>query len=381
MSYILIKGKFYVVGFSPDGDSIKFRADNPSQWKKIVSDHAETFFKKTLNPEDAEDPQFGITTLRLQGIDALETHYAIPPIPNPSDIIFTPPNMPRPDRSSRSQPGDIGRQAATFFLKYLNIEEVHWSPTGRTVSSIEVKDERKIIRVGTKLAEEIPGFIIVRDFERNGRPLAWVFEGTTRTSDGKLISKSDLKRRLKRSANYTLLKEGLVYPYFYMTLPAALRDELAHAVKAARQAAEPFAKSKRAQTARLKEIQAAIKPGSYIPQKLPNVWVYDRSTKGARLSTISEITDTSEIWPYLFRRILRHWYAENMDRYFEAIRNDKIYNPATEDQIDLTNFFMNSNPYLLQLTNTDFVRLDELIEIKRGRLKMEKSPEALVFLG
>ena len=35
MSFTLIKGTFHVVGYSPDGDSIRFKADNEKQWDKV----------------------------------------------------------------------------------------------------------------------------------------------------------------------------------------------------------------------------------------------------------------------------------------------------------------------------------------------------------
>jgi len=79
MKYTLIKGTFHVVGQSPDGDSIKFRANNPARWDSLVTEHRERL-NANLEKED------GVLQLRLQGVDALETHYSPPPISPPKDL-------------------------------------------------------------------------------------------------------------------------------------------------------------------------------------------------------------------------------------------------------------------------------------------------------
>ena len=43
MNYILIKGIYHVVGHSPDGDSIKFKATNPAHWQLINSEFKAEF--------------------------------------------------------------------------------------------------------------------------------------------------------------------------------------------------------------------------------------------------------------------------------------------------------------------------------------------------
>ena len=42
MAFFLIKGTFHVKGYSPDGDSIRFRARNPDNWKKLSGPAAES---------------------------------------------------------------------------------------------------------------------------------------------------------------------------------------------------------------------------------------------------------------------------------------------------------------------------------------------------
>ncbi len=35
MPFTLIPGRFFVVGYSPDGDSMKFQADSVKDWRKL----------------------------------------------------------------------------------------------------------------------------------------------------------------------------------------------------------------------------------------------------------------------------------------------------------------------------------------------------------
>ena len=35
MPFVVIKGTFHVVGYSPDGDSVRFMADDKGLWSKL----------------------------------------------------------------------------------------------------------------------------------------------------------------------------------------------------------------------------------------------------------------------------------------------------------------------------------------------------------
>ena len=93
MAFFLIKGTFHVKGYSPDGDSIRFRARNPDNWKKLSGPAAE------LNAR-------GHAQLRVEGVDALETHY-----------------------QGYHQPMKLARAACRYLLSYLGIDEVVWDET------------------------------------------------------------------------------------------------------------------------------------------------------------------------------------------------------------------------------------------------------------
>jgi hypothetical protein len=65
MATFLIAGSFRVAGAQPDGDSIRFTPDDPANWDLITG----TRVKRNAS---------GAAQLRLDAIDALETHYGTP---------------------------------------------------------------------------------------------------------------------------------------------------------------------------------------------------------------------------------------------------------------------------------------------------------------
>ena len=90
----LIKGNYSVVRQSPDADTIKFKAIDASHWNKIDTEFRDTFNENFTNEN-------GVVPLRLQGIDALETHYSLPTISAPEGVIE--PN-PSPLEKPKSRP-------------------------------------------------------------------------------------------------------------------------------------------------------------------------------------------------------------------------------------------------------------------------------------
>jgi hypothetical protein len=116
MSFFLIKGTFHVKGYSPDGDSVRFRANNSANWKKLSGPAAE------LNAR-------GHAQLRMEAVDALETHY-----------------------EGYHQPLKQAKAAGRFLLSSLGINEVVWNENQGTV--IKAQD-------GTK------GYILARCTEKN----------------------------------------------------------------------------------------------------------------------------------------------------------------------------------------------------------------------
>ena len=181
MSFTLIKGTFHVAGYSPDGDSVRFKALDSSLWKKLSGPAVQANAR-------------GHAQLRIEAVDALETHYM-----------------------GFSQPLGAARTAGSFLLSFLGIEDVVWDENERTV--VEAQD-------GTE------GYILARSTESNRRPVAFVFAGESDEKDGAEINLD--RSILKGSLNYRLLARGLAYPMYYNGLFSDLRSPLSRAVANAR---------------------------------------------------------------------------------------------------------------------------------------------------
>ncbi|MBK7386919.1 MAG: nuclease [Methanothrix sp.] len=181
MAFFLIKGTFHVKGYSPDGDSIRFRARNPDNWKKLSGPAVE------LNAR-------GHAQLRIEAIDALETHY-----------------------QGYHQPMKLAKAACRHLLSYLGIDELIW-------------DERQSRVI--KARDGTEGCILARSTEAYRRPVAFVFADGIEQRDGSEVLLDE--SMLKRSLNYSLISRGLAYPTYYNGLFSDLRLPLTRAMARAR---------------------------------------------------------------------------------------------------------------------------------------------------
>ncbi|MCH8146420.1 MAG: hypothetical protein IH987_00270 [Planctomycetes bacterium] len=129
MPFTLIKGTFHVTGYAPDGDSVKFKANNKALWTR-------------LSGPKAKMNQKGHVQLRFEGIDTLETHF-----------------------QSEQQPIDLANAATDFTLKLAGIKDVVWTENRHRVKS-------------AKDGNDAPGYILTRTTEGYGRPVAFVFAGS-----------------------------------------------------------------------------------------------------------------------------------------------------------------------------------------------------------
>ena len=64
MPFLALAGEYRIVGAQPDGDSVRFYPDDASQWDDVGGPYA------------VQRNASGGAQLRLDAIDALETHYA-----------------------------------------------------------------------------------------------------------------------------------------------------------------------------------------------------------------------------------------------------------------------------------------------------------------
>jgi hypothetical protein len=183
MPFFVIKGTFHIEGYSPDGDSVRFRADDKQHWAKLSGRPVE------LNAKDHAQ-------LRFEAIDTLETHY-----------------------QGMHQPLELATGALEHLLEGLSITDVEWNAARTTVTSANDGTE---------------GYILSRAVEENGRPVAFVYAGESREEDGsEIFLDADVMRQ---SLNHRALEEGVAYPTYYKGLFHDLRGALTEAVGRAREA-------------------------------------------------------------------------------------------------------------------------------------------------
>ena len=183
MPFFVIKGTFHIEGYSPDGDSVRFRADDKEHWAKLGGRSAQ------LNAKDHAQ-------LRLEAIDTLETHY-----------------------QNTHQPLELATGALEHLLEGLGITDVEWNETRTTVTAANDGTE---------------GYILSRAVEKNGRPVAFVYTGTAPEEDGSEIFLD--AGRMRQSLNHRALEDGVAYPTYYKGLFHDLREALTEAVSHAREA-------------------------------------------------------------------------------------------------------------------------------------------------
>src|SRR4051812_25708368 len=182
----LIKGHFTPLHSQPDGDSLHFVPDNPAAFAILhLRAHASTH---------------GGVQLRLDAIDALETHYA----PRVSGGFL------------QHQPLHLAHAAGAQLLSVLGFTDVHRD--GETVTA--------------STPEQTPGYILTRFADTHGRPVAFAYAGPSDHDDlSDVFVSEDL---LRQSANFQLMAQGLVYPTYYSKLFPDLRNVLTTAAAQAR---------------------------------------------------------------------------------------------------------------------------------------------------
>ncbi|UQX00861.1 nuclease [Streptomyces sp. RerS4] len=229
MSMLIIRGTFRAKGLQPDGDTVAFTPDNVADWRLVPG------ARPILPKAD------GRAAIRLEAIDALETHYG----DDTSGI--------------RHQPLPLAHQAADELLKWLGFTDFH-------------RDDKEFI-IST-IPETVPGFILTGGADMYGRCVALVGRKNPPAFNGYEID-VDVEQ-LKKTANHHLVKEGLAYPTYYTGFPDHLRTALTVAALAARNST---------------------------PRK--GVWAKDATTEGAKVVDMASLTadDGAVILPKLFRRL------------------------------------------------------------------------------
>ena len=181
MRYKVIKGTFHVAGFSPDGDSIRFEADNLSNW--------DYFNWKTEKKKNKKSRQ-----LRFEAIDALETHY-----------------------KECHQPRSFGIASLEVMLQMIGIENILYNIAFTRIVSAD---------------DGVPGFIAASALDVYQRPISLVFPGDTPLRDGDELLSHELP--MEESINLKLIQLGLVYPAFYSSMQDDLINQFSTETRTAR---------------------------------------------------------------------------------------------------------------------------------------------------
>jgi endonuclease YncB( thermonuclease family) len=188
MPMLCLAGTFSVLSTEPDGDSIRFYCDDPALWARVPG------------PNPVRTNAGGGAQLRLEGIDALETHYS-----------------PR-GGTPLHQPLEYAHKAGDELLRWLGFRGV----------------KRDGERVTAATPDRVEGFILTRGADLYGRCVALAGRGQPPGQSGaQIMVKVSL---LRRTANHRLVATGLAYPTFYLKLFPDLRAELTKQARGARPA-------------------------------------------------------------------------------------------------------------------------------------------------
>ena len=325
MPVYCIPGSYKVVGASPDGDSVRFYADDA------------TIFERAGMPVRLN--AHGGAQLRLDAIDALETHY-------------TPPRS----KHTWRQPQALARGAGEELLAHLGFSDVQRAEDG-TVTAATPDSTR--------------GYILTRFADTYGRAVSFAYAGDRaadraedrladragdRAEGAAARQASDADRdepdsgrrvavgglptvhldvpELTRSANYHLLSAGLVYPTFYSKLYVDLRDALAHEADRARRAHE-------------------------------GVWKQDVTHHGFDLTSREQLETELVILPKLFRRLA------------EFLSLDET---GSASLTGFRDFLAQHDDRLFTVPAGQSTGFDTLVKVRGQHVRLTLAPEHIVFI-
>jgi endonuclease YncB( thermonuclease family) len=200
MAYTLIKGTFHIHypdtprnGPEPDGDTLKFQPDHRDLVESL--------------PKAGRPPRFtqtGITTIRFEGIDALETHFRV-------------------DETMYHQHKNLADAARDRLLELTGFGEVTYF-------------DDLPFKVETVENHPIDGYLLSNGLDVYGRVIAFAFVGQPAHTDGTSVFVEP--HMLNASLNALMLQDGMAYGAFYLSLPSALREHLKQIVVEARSASK-----------------------------------------------------------------------------------------------------------------------------------------------
>jgi hypothetical protein len=197
---------------------------------------------------------------------------------------------------------------------------------GLNITDVEWNEARTMV---TAANDGTQGYILSREVEKNGRPVAFVYAGTLPEEDGsEIFLDAD---RMSESLNQRALEEGLAYPTYYKGLFHDLREALTETVGGAREAQL-------------------------------GVWAEDRTNAGFEVEGLHSITDEHVILPKLFRRLAEYLQAGG------SVAGFKEFLEAREEEI-------------IVISTVHPTHFDTVVELEGNRVRMTEPPENLIFEG
>ncbi|MCB9741037.1 MAG: hypothetical protein H6741_17200 [Alphaproteobacteria bacterium] len=334
--YRAFRGQVYAVGFKPDGDTLAFRPNDPVAVSALPDSEG------VPGQVAFDENKDGACEVRFQGIDALETHYQ-PLYSYPKPPGAPTPSAPKPSAGNHHQPQGLGRGATHAMLGQLGIEvsDADWHPWGYLR---RVRVNGQVIE--DKFQEGVEAVVVADACDRNGRVLGWVFPASVQIQEGDRFDDEALADLLKESVNAHLLTQGWAYAYYYFTLSNTLRNRLSI-----------FARS-----------SIRWDKGVQSP---------DTSELALTVSTVTELNETTVLWPYLFRKLLRTWRMVALETWYAG----GDLSEAALDLLPTARLFETGDPYVYITSTKNFVRLSDVIQIDGDTISMSHWPHEIVFLS
>jgi len=303
-----IAGRFRIAGASPDGDSVRFVPDDPAAWSRAG-------IRARVNAS-------GGAQLRLDAIDALETH-------------FSPPG----GRGTWHQPADLAVAATAALLHSLGFTS--WQRSADTGT------------IGDPQPTDVPGWVVTAGADINGRPIAFVLAGD-RASAGPAWSAGGsaggadgpvtlTPAMLGDTVNTAQLADGLAYPTFYDELAGDLRQALAATAVAAR----------------------AARVG---------VWARDVTTVGFEVTGRRQLETDIVVLPKLFRRLAEYLSLNGAGDGGASVSLARFgeFLAVSADAVRVMGDGAVGDGTLTTLA--------DLVEVDGQRVRLIESPERLVFV-
>lgn len=271
MGFTLIKGKFRPWAGLPDGDSVRFEPNDP--------DILENLEGKTPVLGTGPETQ-GTVQLRLEGIDAIE--------------------------KAATRPLSVDAKENLWKL-------INYDPESDADSKRNPK-----------------GYILARmTDDRSGRPICFIYAGTTPTRDGTDVFLDEAL--LRGSVNYQQALAGYAYPLYYNTLFASLRDEFTAAIDRAKAQGRGY-------------------------------WPFDKTQTGVRVRSKEELREIDPIWPKLWRR-MEEWF-----RHHDSLAGFVDELERKNERIDLLDVMEERG-------------LQDIVEVSGDRVKLTEPPGNIRVVG